>query len=214
MRAGGQPPTSTTMAKLHHAACARRSKRRGFLKLVASLGLLPRALLADDLGSASMAPPAADDWLVFAFGERAREVIAPEDLGLAMQQVFAYPKDPVTGQVRDGTRLNQVVLVRLDESALAPATLERAVNGVVAYSGVCSHTGCDVTDWLGDVKHFKCPCHESEYDPGDGARVIAGPAPWQLAALPLKLVDGKLAVARPFEGRVGFLQPGQDPFGI
>ena len=59
---------------------------------------------------------------------------------------------------------------------------------------------------------FKCPCHESEFDPSDGARVVGGPAPWQLAALPLKLVDGVLAVAGPFEGRVGFQPPGLDPF--
>jgi hypothetical protein len=39
--------------------------------------------------------------------------------------------------------------------------------------------------------------------------VIGGPAPWQLAALPLKTVDGKLAVAGAFEGRLGFLQPDQ-----
>ena len=49
-------------------------------------------------------------------------------------------------------------------------------------------------------------------DPSDGARVVGGPAPWQLAALPLKLVDGTLIVAAPFEGRVGFQPPGLDPF--
>jgi Rieske Fe-S protein len=74
---------------------------------------------------------------------------------------------------------------------------------------VCSHTGCDVTDWFPDVRRFKCPCHESEFDPSDAARVIGGPAPWQLAALPLKLVEGKLAVAGSFVGRLGFMQPDQ-----
>jgi len=42
---------------------------------------------------------------------------------------------------------------------------------------------------------------------------LGGPAPWQLAALPLKLVDGAIVVAAPFEGRVGFQPPGLDPFG-
>ena len=68
----------------------------------------------------------------------------------------------------------------------AAETRARAADGIVAYSGVCTHTGCDVTDWYGDVLRFKCPCHESEFDPSDGARVVGGPAPWQLAALPLK----------------------------
>jgi Rieske Fe-S protein len=109
--------------------------------------------------------------------------------------------------------LNQLIVVRLPPEKLTPETAARAADGVVAYSGVCTHTGCDVTDWFGDVLRFKCPCHESEFDPSDGARVVGGPAPWQLAALPLKLVDGALAVAAPFEGRVGFQPPGLDPFG-
>ena len=46
----------------------------------------------------------------------------------------------------------------------------------------------------------------------DAARVVSGPAPWQLAALPLKIVDGALTIAGPFEGQVGFAQPGLDPF--
>jgi Rieske Fe-S protein len=187
-------------------------RRRGLLQLFAAAGLgLPRLVRADVVGGDS-SPPQKDDRLVFASGERAGMPIAVEDLVLDARQTVAFPQDPRTGSVRDGTRLNQVLVVRLDPAQLSPETLARAAEGVVAYSGVCSHAGCDVTDWYDDVHHFKCPCHESEFDPSDGARVLAGPAPWQLAALPLKVVDGKLAIAGPFEGRIGFLQPGQDPF--
>jgi rieske iron-sulfur protein len=35
--------------------------------------------------------------------------------------------------------------------------------------------------------------------------VIDGPTPRALPALPLKIVDGKLAVARPFTSRVGII---------
>ena len=187
--------------------------RRKLVQFLAGLGLgLPRLAAADDEGDTS--PPREDDWLVFALGERQGELIGVDDLAVGAQQVFAYPKDSASGRVRNGTRLNQVIVVRLDAESFTAQTRARAADGVVAYSGVCSHTGCDVTDWYGDVRRFKCPCHESEFDPSDGARVIGGPAPWQLAALPLKVVDGKLAVAGAFEGRVGFLQPGQNPFGL
>ena len=37
----------------------------------------------------------------------------------------------------------------------------------------------------------------------DGAKVIGGPAPRRLAALPLKIVDGQLIVAGVFTGRLG-----------
>jgi Rieske Fe-S protein len=151
--------------------------------------------------------------IVFAYGARAGQPIAAADLAVDAKQTLAYPMDAATRVVRSGTRLNQLIVVRLAPDALAAETRGRSADGVVAYSGVCTHTGCDVTDWLAPAKHFKCPCHESEFDPGDAARVMSGPAPWQLAALPLKIVDGKLAVAGPFVGEVGFAQPELVPFG-
>jgi Rieske Fe-S protein len=156
----------------------------------------------------ALAAPQPDDVLVFAFGARAGQPIAPGDLATGAKQTLAFPMDSTTRVVRDGTRLNQLIVVRLAADALAAETRARSAEGIVAYSGVCTHTGCDVTDWLAATQHFKCPCHDSEYDPGDAARVVSGPAPWQLAALPLKIANGVLAVAAPFVGNVGFAQPG------
>jgi Rieske Fe-S protein len=194
----------------------RRVARRRLLQLFAAVGIVrPAWLLADDPDPAAKAlPPQAGDWLVFAFGDRAGEKIAPDDLGVAMRQVFAFAMDPASGQLRDGTRLHQVIVIRLDPAMLAESTRARSADGVVAYAGTCSHTGCDVTDWDAATTHFQCPCHESQFDPTDAASIVGGPAPWPLAALPLELSEGKLAVAGPFEGRLGFLQPGQDLFGL
>jgi Rieske Fe-S protein len=50
----------------------------------------------------------------------------------------------------------------------------------------------------------KCPCHFSEFDLSNGARVMNGPAPRRLPALPLKIVDGTPVVASVFVGRPGF----------
>jgi rieske iron-sulfur protein len=192
-----------------------RVRRRCVLQAGCALVLAGahRSVRADDADEAS-APPAENDLLVFAFGERAGQAIATADLAVGAKQILAYPMNPATMRVRDGTRLNQLIVVRLDAAALKAETLARAADGIVAYSGVCTHTGCDVTDWFNDVRHFKCPCHESEFDPSDGARVMNGPAPWQLAALPLKMVDGVLAVAAPFVGTVGFAQPGSLDGGL
>jgi Rieske Fe-S protein len=176
------------------------------------LALCGPALAQTEPSSESADPPREDDAIAFAYGERAGQIIAPADVVVGEKQIIAYPFDPTTQRPRDASRLNQLIVVRLDAARLAAETLARAADGIVAYSGVCTHTGCDVTDWYGDVQRFKCPCHESEFDPADGARVVGGPAPWQLAALPLKLVDGALAVAGPFIGRVGFAAPGTDPF--
>jgi rieske iron-sulfur protein len=193
---------------------ARDAKRRRVLKACCALALaapLVRAR-ADEAESAAAAPQ-ENDPLAFAYGKRAGRIITPADVVLGAKQLLAFPVDPATQRMRDTSRLNQLIVVRLDPARLSAETLARSADGIVAYSGVCSHTGCDVTDWYGDSLHFKCPCHESEYDPSDGARVVNGPAPWQLAALPLKLAGDALVVAGPFVGRLGFAQPGTGPAG-
>jgi Rieske Fe-S protein len=131
-------------------------------------------------------------------------MITPLDVPKDGPQVLAYPIDHETMVVRDGSRLNQVVLIHLDPTELAHETLARSANGIVAYSAVCTHTGCDITEWR--AGHLLCPCHDSEFDPRDGARVRTGPAPRRLAALPLKVVDGALAAGGGFLGRPGSTQ--------
>ncbi|PYM12143.1 MAG: 2Fe-2S ferredoxin, partial [Candidatus Rokuibacteriota bacterium] len=58
---------------------------------------------------------------------------------------------------------------------------------------------------VAEQKIFECACHYSHFNPREGAALIDGPAPRALAALPLKIVNGNLAVARPFTGRVGIV---------
>jgi Rieske Fe-S protein len=193
------------------AVAHRNLKRRRVLKAGCGLALCTPMVARGDEAEEAGAPPQAGDALVFAYGERAGQVIAATDVALGAKQLLAYPMHPATRRIRDGSRLNQLVVVRLPPERLTEETRVRAADGIVAYSGVCTHTGCDVTDWYGDVLRFKCPCHESEFDPSDAARVVGGPAPSPLAALPLKLVDGALVVAGAFEGRVGF--QALDPFG-
>jgi Rieske Fe-S protein len=61
---------------------------------------------------------------------------------------------------------------------------------------------------VADKQVLQCPCHQSRYDPKHGARVVFGPAPRALPALPLKVGDDSLLVAGPFIGRVGMAKPG------
>jgi Rieske Fe-S protein len=50
----------------------------------------------------------------------------------------------------------------------------------------------------------KCPCHFSEFDLKAAARVLNGPAPRRLPALPLAIADRAPVVAAGFVGRPGF----------
>jgi len=152
------------------------------------------------------ARPHEGDLFVFATGDRKGATITPGDLTLGGPPVTAYPVDPHTQVVRDGSRLNQVLLIHLDPAELAEPTRAHAPQGIVAYSAICTHEGCDVWLWQGEGKTLKCPCHESDFDPKDGARVITGPASRRLPTLPLKIVEGVVMAAGGFAGRVGFKQ--------
>jgi Rieske Fe-S protein len=118
--------------------------------------------------------------------------------------LVAWPMDPVERVVRNGSRFNQVLVLRLDPATLSTQTQARAADGIVAYTTICTHSGCDVAEWVADDQLLLCGCHSSTFDPRDGARVTDGPAPRSLPALPLAISDGLLVVAGVFTDRVGF----------
>ena len=171
----------------------------------AGLGLLaaPRLALAQD--DPKRARPHEGDVLI-KIGAADPAPLKAVDLPLGGPQTLAWPMDPETNTVGDGTRLNKVLLLRFDPAGLDPDTRARAADGVVAYSAICPHTGCEVIQWLAATQRLECPCHFSQYDPKAGAAVVGGPSPRPLPALPLKAVDGRLVVAKPFTARVGVQQ--------
>lgn len=177
--------------------------RRRALELGLGLALAPRVALAQT--DAAHERPREGDLLV-AVGADPPEPLKPDDLALDGKQTFAWPMDPETKAVRNGSRLNKVLLLRLDPEGFDAETKERAAGGVVAYSAICVHTGCDVTNWDPKRQLLECPCHYSTYDPKEAAKVVSGPAPRRLPALPLKIADSRLVVAKPFTGRAGFQQ--------
>lgn len=156
--------------------------------------------------------PQAGDLLVFSDGPRSGQIIKPSDVELGGLPVHAWPKDPKTSVVRSGTRLNEILVLKLDPAELDEDTRARSADGIVAYSAICSHAGCPVTAWVkgenSDKNVLKCMCHNSEYDPREGAQVVFGPAPRRLAALPMAVSGDTLNVAAPFAGKVGVQQSG------
>jgi rieske iron-sulfur protein len=167
-----------------------------------------RALLLAGMGlalgqaDAASSRPRVGDVLVKA-GDPAKTPLTPRDIPSGTPQTLAWAMDP-DGTVRSGSRLNQVILLRVDPETLSPETRARSADGIVAYSSICTHTGCDVDDWDPSARVLACQCHSSQFDPRDGARVVDGPAPRPLPALPLKIVDGRLMVAQPFTAPIAF----------
>ena len=179
--------------------------RRAILEPALALTLVaPMRVVAQARTSApEKLRPQPGDRLVFAFGLREGKILKPEELIIGSTPVTALPMSPDTGIVRDGSRLNRVMVIRLDSEALSVKTARSSADGIVAYSAVCSHTGCDISEWDTETQRLVCPCHDSEFEVTDGARVMSGPAPKPLAMLPLEITKGELRVARKFTRRVG-----------
>jgi Rieske Fe-S protein len=183
------------------SASDERSTRRDVLAAltaVGAAGILPNQAMAEP----DSERPQAGDLFVTPDGESAVP-LKPADIPLGGPPVLAWPYAAADNVIRKGSRLNKVLLLRLDPATLEGVTAERAADGIVAYSAICPHAGCEVSKWVADRHMLECSCHFSHYDPRDAAAVIDGPTPRALAALPLKIVDGNLAVAKPFTGRVG-----------
>jgi Rieske Fe-S protein len=190
-------------------SCSDPTRRKLMLAALATGACMAssRSAVADEDQPGSDERPQKADVLVFSEKEHAGEVIKTQDLKLGGPPVRAWPMDPKTSVVRKGSRLNELLVVRLDPAELDDETRSRATDGIVAYSAICAHAGCPITAWMkaatGDKDVFKCVCHNSEFDPRHSAQVVFGPAPRRLAALPLATADGSLTVVATFVGKVG-----------
>jgi ubiquinol-cytochrome c reductase iron-sulfur subunit len=100
----------------------------------------------------------------------------------------------------------QTVLINLpDESG--------SVEGLVAYSKICTHAGCPVGLYQAETQELFCPCHQSAFSVADDARPVAGPATRPLPRLPLGVnEDGDLVALGDFPEPVGpgFWNRGRD----
>jgi rieske iron-sulfur protein len=104
---------------------------------------------------------------------------------------------------RPGIEQAPTILVRFKESEYGGETnLAHTVSGYAAYSKVCTHAGCMVSNE--EERTLVCPCHFGKFDPTQGAKVVGGPAPRPLPQLPLTVTsEGELIATGDFEGPIG-----------
>jgi ubiquinol-cytochrome c reductase iron-sulfur subunit len=107
-----------------------------------------------------------------------------------------------------------VVVVRLlpDEFHMSPEQMAGVVDGLVAYSKICTHAACAVSMFRYPESQpttpskpaLVCPCHYSTFNPGQGAKVEFGPAARPLPQLPLAVDgDGYLVAGGGYRGATG-----------
>lgn len=184
--------------------------RRAVIK-IAALGVASNVSLHCPNARAQNAPGAANgdvsqpnvgDFLVSEDATDTPVPLKPADIPIR-KPVLAFPYDQSKKAVRSEPRTNKVVLIRFEEAELDGPTKQKAANGVLAFSAICTHQGCEVKTWMAQQKVLMCYCHGSMFQPLDGGAVTGGPAPRALPMLPLKLEQGSLAVAGPFSSPPG-----------
>ena len=79
-----------------------------------------------------------------------------------------------------------------------------SVDGIVAYTKICTHVGCPVGLYEQQTHHLLCPCHQSTFDVTRDCAVIFGPAARPLPQLPLDVdEEGYLVAREDFQEPVG-----------
>jgi rieske iron-sulfur protein len=142
------------------------------------------------------------DALVYALGGSAGASIMASSLKSG-DAVLAYPSG------KSSNPANLVQLIKLNESAIKPPTdISLTDKGFVAYSAICTHLGCTVS-WVAnaetpDASFTECYCHNSIFNPAEGAKVMGGPAPIPLSQIGVKVrQDGTLVFTSDFNGPIG-----------
>lgn len=91
-----------------------------------------------------------------------------------------------------------VLLMRLDPDTahVSPERADWNVDGIFAYSKVCTHVGCPIALYEQRTHHLLCPCHQSTFDLTNECEVIFGPAARPLPQLPITVDSEGYLVAR------------------
>jgi ubiquinol-cytochrome c reductase iron-sulfur subunit len=90
---------------------------------------------------------------------------------------------------------SQTLLIRLPADVTVPGPRDWSVDGVVAFSKVCTHAGCPVGLYQAETQELFCPCHQSTFSVPDGATPTFGPATRPLPQLPIGLDDDGFVIA-------------------
>jgi len=172
--------------------------------LACGMGLMTShpAFAATDPASAR--PRQGDRFVVTSAGALQNQLVRPDLLPVGKKPVTAYPIDVDANIVRRNSRLNRMLVLRLDPEKMDAETKAASVEGVLAYSAVCTHKGCTIAAWRDNEKHLRCHCHLSEFAALSAGEVMTGPASRPLPYVPLTLdSDGRIMAKKGFNRRPG-----------
>jgi rieske iron-sulfur protein len=145
--------------------------------------------------------PQIGDSFVFADGAKKGQAVTVADIVTDAPPVIVKAKS-ASGVVSDEDNTT-VLLYRVSPDKIPASTKGDTVEGILAYSAVCTHLGCILTNWNATTKEFLCPCHDALFDPLKEGANTGGATCRSLPHIPVKAVNGQLVVADVPSGHVG-----------
>jgi ubiquinol-cytochrome c reductase iron-sulfur subunit len=180
--------------------------------LIGALALFPIPLivLLKDMG------PAPGDSLTTTIWHKGSRIVVdvtgqkirPEDLAIGTL-VSASPEDLDAGQELEGTQNARakasIILVRMTPEEIRSQQGDNwDVEGILAFSKICTHVGCPIALYQQRTHHLLCPCHQSTFDLADSGNVVFGPAARRMPQLPITVdEEGYLVAQSDFAEPVG-----------
>ncbi|MGH8825966.1 MAG: cytochrome bc1 complex Rieske iron-sulfur subunit [Jiangellaceae bacterium] len=190
----------------------RRKMIRNSLIGAMALLPLPAVVLLRDLGPLPGDKKAHTIWDadVRVVRDGSFEPLRPTDLEIG-SLVNAMPETfedlPESGPARINERAKSpIIVIRMEPGEISAAEGREnwTVDGIIAYSKICTHVGCPINLYERSTHHMLCPCHQSTFDLADNGRVVFGPAARSLPQLPLAVDDeGYLVAQSDFTESVG-----------
>jgi ubiquinol-cytochrome c reductase iron-sulfur subunit len=193
------------LASDFEAGGAAFGRRRLLVGLLASAGAAFGAALVFPIRSLGPRPGKGFKRTAYAGG--GKRLVTAEG---APVRVESLPVDGVVtvwpeGHTRDADAPTLLIRTRPTQRFRPrPGRENWTIDGVVAYSKLCTHVGCPVGLYQAEAGLLLCPCHQSTFNVLDGARPVFGPAARALPQLPLgRNEQGELIALGDFSSPVG-----------
>ncbi len=123
-----------------------------------------------------------------------------------MAILTVFPENLVNDLNTPDAAQSSTVLINVGNAKLHLNPRNRGwnIDGLVAFSKICTHAGCPVGLYNSQTHQLVCPCHQSTFDVLVGCKPVFGPASRSLPQLPLAVnADGYLIAQSDYREAVG-----------
>ncbi|WP_366146415.1 Rieske 2Fe-2S domain-containing protein [uncultured Pseudokineococcus sp.] len=172
----------------------------GGLVGAAALAPLPAVVLLRDLGPLpgdALAETLWDEGVRLALDPSAEPILASD---VTLGSVFHVIPENLyeSDHFLDEKAKAAVLIMRVDPDVVEydEDRVGWDVDGIYAFSKICTHVGCPVALYEQQTHHLLCPCHQSTFDLTQHCKVIFGPAKRALPQLPISVDDEGYLVAQ------------------